>query len=90
MVELSLSEHEDPIAVEVKDRVSGSEFLNTVIDSLNESEDTETAQRLADNIDSIKAGTMKLVVNNMPVPLGVKAITESSVIGFQGKGKNGY
>lgn len=89
MVELSLSEHEDPIVVKVDDRVSGSEFLTSVITELENSEDTETAQRVRDNISSIKDGSMKLVVNNMPVPLGVKAITEASVIGFQGKGKNG-
>ena len=87
MVELSLSEHEDPILVSVEDRVSGAEFLESVINEMGE--DSETADRLRDNIGYIKDGTMKLVVNNMPVPLGVKAITEASVIGFQGKGKNG-
>lgn len=86
MVELSLSEHEDPILVKVDDRVSGAEFLETTISQVDE----ETADRLRDNIASIKDGSMKLVVNNMPVPLGVKAITETSVIGFQGKGKNGF
>ncbi len=87
MVELSLSEHEDPILVTVEDRVSGAEFLESVIEQVGS--DSETADRLRDNISSIKDGSMKLVVNNMPIPLGVKAITEASVIGFQGKGKNG-
>ena len=88
MVEISLSEHEDPITVEVKDRVSGAELLTQVIEQLGS--ESEQAERLADYREGIKGGTMKMIVNNMPVPLGVKAITEASVIGFQGKGKNGF
>lgn len=89
MVELYLSEHENKIDIAVEDTLTGNDFLTKAIDQLEESGDIR-ANKLKTMFQEVKDNDgRQFLVNYAQVPLGVPAVTPTSIVSFQGKGKNG-
>ena len=89
MVELYLSEHENKIDVEVTEQMTGNDFLVKAIDQLEESGDARS-NKLKTMLQEVKDNNgRQFLVNYAQVPLGVPAVTPTSIISFQGKGENG-
>lgn len=89
MVELYLSEHENKITVPVDETMTGADFLTKAIDQLEESGDIR-ANKLKTMFQEVRDNDgRQFLVNYAQVPLGVPAVVPTSIISFQGKGKNG-
>ena len=89
MVELYLSEHENKIVVESTETMTGIDFLTKAIDQLETAGDVR-ANKLSTMLKEVKENDgRQFLVNYSQVPLGVPAVTATSIVSFQGKGSNG-
>lgn len=89
MTELFLSEHENKIVVPMTETLTGNDFLVKAIDQLDESGDIRS-NKLKTMLQEVKENDgRQFLVNYAQVPLGVPAVTPTSIVSFQGKGKNG-
>lgn len=89
VVELYLSEHENKIVVVIDESMTGSDFLTKAVDQLEEAGDIRS-NKLATMFAEVKANEgRQFLVNYAQVPLGVPAVLPTSIVSFQGKGKNG-